>query len=378
MIMRTLFVTYHYLHGNGGGVFASRAFINAFAEISDEMTLLYPMKVGADPEHINDNVILVPVWDNRNKIQKAWGLITGQSNRFRSFRRFIGDKHYDTVVFDTSLVVHGIIDFFRGQGTKVVTIHHNYQYEYFRDNFAFPFRLPLLFWSKKYESESVRKSDLNLTLTETDRLQLKRHYGKDCGLFEVLGAFEFERKNDRLYPEVNAPRFLITGDLSTKQTEDSLLPWIDEYYPLLKEIFPKATLTLAGRSPSDSLKRKAEEKGVTVISSPMSMDPILAEAKYYICPTYLGGGLKLRVMDGLSFGLPVICHQISARGYEAFIEEGVLLVYEDPTSFRNQLINLKAFQADKRKGIAIYKQYFSFDSGKQRLTSFLIKHRILS
>ena len=29
--MKTLFVTYHYLHGNGGGVFASRGYVNAFA-----------------------------------------------------------------------------------------------------------------------------------------------------------------------------------------------------------------------------------------------------------------------------------------------------------------------------------------------------------
>ena len=42
--MKVLFVTYHYLHGHGGGIFASRGFINAFAALSDEMTLLYPVK----------------------------------------------------------------------------------------------------------------------------------------------------------------------------------------------------------------------------------------------------------------------------------------------------------------------------------------------
>lgn len=44
--MRILYITHHYLSDNGGGTFASRAYINAFAEIADEMTLLYPVKEG--------------------------------------------------------------------------------------------------------------------------------------------------------------------------------------------------------------------------------------------------------------------------------------------------------------------------------------------
>ena len=44
--MNVLFITHHYLHGNGGGVFASRAYINVIAEIADHVTLLYPDKEG--------------------------------------------------------------------------------------------------------------------------------------------------------------------------------------------------------------------------------------------------------------------------------------------------------------------------------------------
>ena len=369
--MKTLFITHHYLGGNGGGVFASRAFINAFAELSDEMALLYPMKEGADPEHINPDVRSVPVWDERSKPQKVLDLLTGHSNRFEKVGQFIGDEHFDMVVFDTSLVVHGIIDHFKKQGAQVVTIHHNYQYEYFRDNTSFPIRLPVLFWSRRFESEAVRKSDLSLTLTEADKQLLQHHYGTGHEYFAVTGAFEYERRTIPSFPEINECRFLITGDLSARQTERSLLPWLEDYYPLLKDVFPEATLTLAGKSPSKALVQKAEGKGIDVISSPESMLPVLAEARYYICPTSLGGGLKLRVMDGLSAGLPVLCHQVSARGYEPFIESGLLLPYDNPSSFLVQLEKLKSLRVDKQQLIGRYKQLFSFESGKKRLAQFV-------
>ena len=375
--MKTLFITYHYLNGNGGGVFASRAYINAFAELSEDMTLLYPMKEGAEPESINPAVKSIPVWDNRSKMQKALGVFTGRTNRFRNIERFIEDERFDIVVFDTSLVVHGIVDSFRKQGAKVVTIHHNYQYEYFRDNVGFPFRLPTLFWSKRFESEAIRKSDLNLTLTDSDRQLLKKHYGTGKEIIEILGVFEYSHKFHSAYPDVCEPKFLITGDLGAKQTIVSLTSFLDNYFPLLEELFPGAILTLAGKNPSPELLRLANKYNVQVIPSPGNMSPILASAKYYLCPISLGGGMKLRVMDGLSAGLPVVCHIVSARGYEVFIKTGEVLPYHDIASFREQMVRLQSYSKTKQEAIELFEHCFSFESGCGRLSLLLKSHHIV-
>jgi len=369
--MDVLFITYHYLIGNYGGAYASRAFINAFAEISDNVDLLYPMRAGAEPTHINQKVKMIPVWDNRSRIRKGMNLLLGCSNRFRNIHRYVLDKKYDLVVLDNSLVVHGVIDYFKKKGTKVITIHHNFNFEYYRDNTRFPLSVPLLYWAERFEREAVRKSDLNLTLTASDKTLLSEHYGNGKEKIEVLGAFEFERKPHVIYSDIEDPIFLITGSLCATQTERSLLPWIEDYYPILKEVFPSAQLILAGKEPSETLINKSKENGIKIIPSPESMQPILAKSKFYICATSLGGGLKLRVMDGLSAGLPVVCHKVSARGYEKFIESGVLLEYNDQDSFRNQLETLKVSKVNKQKTIELYEKVFSFESGRNRFRKLL-------
>jgi len=365
--MKLVFITYHYLNGNGGGVFASRAFINAFAQIADDMTLLFPMKDGAEPECLNTKVKLVPVWDRRSIISKALGLFTGRNNRFEQCKAELEKTHYDVAVFDTCMSSPGLIEFFKEKGTRIITIHHNYQYEYYRDNTGPLLYIPTLFWVQRFERAAVRLSDLNLTLTESDRQLLKEHYGKGQEVIEVIGAFEYSEKIHPVYDDIESPKFLITGNLGAVQTEKSLLPWIDEYYPLLKEFFPEATLEIAGKNPSPRLVEKARGNGIRVIPNPESMEPILAKAHYYICPTALGGGLKLRVMDGLSAGLPVVCHEVSARGYEEFEKNGALFVYKDKDSFRSCLSSLKSCNVDKKGLICLYERLFSFASGLKRL-----------
>lgn len=84
---------------------------------------------------------------------------------------------------------------------------------------------------------AVRNSDLNLTLTREDINLLQKHYG--YGKFDVLGVFEFKPFTELFYDATpRGHKYVITGWLGSKQTEESLIPWIREYYPLLKEEDP--------------------------------------------------------------------------------------------------------------------------------------------
>ena len=62
--MRVLIVTHNYLSGFGGGVYGARAYINAFAALYDDVTLLYPVQEGnAAPTEISPRVRMIGVAD---------------------------------------------------------------------------------------------------------------------------------------------------------------------------------------------------------------------------------------------------------------------------------------------------------------------------
>lgn len=367
-------VTHHYLHGNGGGIYASRAYINAFSEIADEVTLLYPMKEGMDVEGISDRVDAYPISNQKSRFRKIIDCLIGRMHRYSDcFEKFIKQRDYDYVVFDNSKVSYGLIDIAHRYGCKVITIHHNYEYEYNRDNLAGLTRAVFLFWIKRIEKQAVQKSDLNLTLTNQDKLLLAKAYDSSClDRIAVLGCFEYARRNPVFSEKKdNEYNFIITGSLEDVQTEQSLLPWLDDYFPILKRNIPGMRLVIAGRNPSERIVTKCKDLDVDLYASPKDMKQLLDAADFYICPTSLGGGLKLRVMDGLKNGLPVIAHQVSARGYDSFIEEGCLLTYSDKETFEECLKRILHTNYERNEIQVLYDTIFSFEAGILRLRKLL-------
>ena len=378
--MRTLFIEYSYLKGNGGGIYAARAHINLFARLSSYMTLIYPSNKDGDIEGVNISEIneIRPIKDTRNLSKKIYDRLLGWFTRYSLLNDALLDPNkYDVVVFDNSVVSAHLIDTAKTRGLKVITIHHNYQVEYFKADGNPYTKIPDIFWTKVHEKKAVEFSDLGIVLTPQDADLLSKHYCQ-YARFCVLGVCEYEGKSIEITGEKSRQhRYLITGGLSSRQNEKSIIRWINHFYPILLKTDPCATLTIAGRMPSIKLKSFIESHNINLIDSPVDMIPILKESDYYICPVDCGGGLKLKIMDGLKAGLPVISHRISARGYEPMAEAGVLFDYEDEQSFATAISEALNCPIDKVDIIKLYNSVFSFECGLNRLNAILKKSSIL-
>lgn len=376
--MRTLFITFSYLKGNRGGIYASKTHINLFAELSEEMTLLYPYKQGLEAEDINmDNIQMIPVEDPRGSVKKFVDLCAGIQHRFgRVASNFVRDNNFDTVVFDGSVTSSRLIGQFKKNGKRVITIHHNYEIEYIRADASPLLKLQQLFWTHLHEGEAVRKSDLNITLTRQDIDLFRKHYCSDVA-FDYLGVYDFKRRHLESIPiRERGHHYLITGGLGSRQNEESLIPWLKNYYPILKKVDPEAKLTFAGRCPTSRLKTAIKEIGANLIENPVDMLPVLLSGDYYLCPTDRGGGIKLRVMDGLKGGMPVLTHAVSARGYEKMIDLGMVFSYSSELNFEDALKNMLSSKINSQEIQTQYLKSFSFESGKSRLQEILKKHGI--
>lgn len=375
--MKVLILTHNYLQGYGGGAFGARAYINAFAALYDDVTLLFPARrEGEEAEAIDPRVKTVPVVDRRSLPKKVWDIgVRGILHRFEAaFLGLLVRERFDLVVFQNSKCSSRLIGPAKASGAKVIVIHDNYEVEYTRDNASLAERLLQMRAVRKTEEAAVRDADLNLVLTLQDKELLARHYARDRrAVLELWGSFEFAHREDLSWPEVTEPVFLITGNLGARQTEDSLFPWLDTCWPLLRQTVPSARLVVAGKNPSEPLRQRLAKEGAALVDTPPDMNAVLRQGKYFICPVCKGGGIKLRVMDGLRAGLPVLVHQVSARGYEVF-RDSALFVYEDAASFGKALQKMLATPLERRSVQALFRTHFSLEAGISRLQTLLTSY----
>jgi hypothetical protein len=138
-----------------------------------------------------------------------------------------------------------------------------------------------------------------------------------------------------------------------------------------------AVLQIAGSGPSVALSKAIRKAGIHLIDSPSDMTPILQDSDYYICPVDCGGGIKLRNLDGLKFGLPVLTHKVSLRGYEKMEEAGVMFSYSNSSEFVIGLKKMKALNLDRKTIQKIYMEQYNFDVGLARLKEILSRAQIL-
>lgn len=380
--MKVLVITNHCLDSVGGGTFASIAFINGFAALFSQVILIYPVGNSEVLEILNPNIIKIPVINDSNVFKKLLNIYLGVINRFNKvIFPTVFEYNPDIIVFDNSIASAGYVKKLKELGKKIITIHHNYEVQYYKGSpVNILYRRAFMFHLKNAERNAVLHSDLNLTLTSDDIILLQQNYDSlKNKFFSKIGIFE---PNSSLFDSTNPIKkisnlkFIITGNLGAVQTKSSLLSFLKNEYKLLLNFFPDANLVLAGKNPSTETAEFCKKNtNVKLISNPSDILSIVNNADVYICPINVGGGLKLRILDGLKLGLPVITHKVSARGFEIFEKNGLLFSYSDLEGFEFALVKIKELfkqgYYDINYSKLLYLKEFSFENGVIRLRVLL-------
>ena len=383
--MKVLFLTRHYLDQMLGGPNCSKAFACAIASIFNDATIIYPEHNETDSNLtiFNDypNLKLIPVRDKRNKFQKVLDVYCGRLHRFTSFvSKFLKENSFDIIFIDHSLTASsGIMRSAIANQSRIITFHHNVEEQYYKDNKpSILYRIPYIYYALKAEHEALLNSDINITLTEEDKIYFQQKFPNKKDTFYNIGIFEYEKGESTLISKNEDMTFVISGSLSSKQSETAIINFIKYYLPILNSICPKANITITGRNPSKHLLEiiKKHDNIKTVINPP-NLSKVISQNNFYICPIFTGGGLKLRCLDAFRVGLPTISHIVSARGYEPMCNEGFMKIYSNQAEFANKLTELLGLHHCHKQVRRCFFSYYALASGTERLKQILERNNIL-
>lgn len=362
----------------GGGSYASRAYMKAFAEWAEGGA---DICLDAESPFVEDPTILAAKYIKvvkRSFFKRALSLINGDIQRYTSFiKKHLskGQYNYEWAVVSGAAEGGALVDYFHSYGIKVVTIHHNYEPEYIYGNTSIPILKSLLkYHSYNLQKKAYRESDINLFLTNEDAQRCEREYGVNTAANKIIGVFEFNKIPPLPHSTKNeSPVFIITGQLDNAQGIDGVEYFFHELFTYIPQ---KCKVIISGRNPSKSIRELCSRyNNVQLIPNPDDMRPVISAGDFYICPTRVGGGLKLRVLDGLKQGLPAIVHKCSSRGYDVYNDSRFFKVFENPEQFKTCVEDFGAmFQANEIDKKSIYETYidsFSYEVGLNRVREIM-------
>jgi glycosyltransferase involved in cell wall biosynthesis len=199
----------------------------------------------------------------------------------------------------------------------------------------------------RYEARACGAFDRVVTVTDEDRWALDDQIGRlgppgsaRVPPFATIPICVDPGAATPVTPNPDARDVLHMGTMFFLPNVEGVLWFAREVWPRVAAEAPDATFTVVGKNPPPAVLRLAgEQRGIRVTGYVADPDPCLRGAAAFVVPLHSAGGMRVKILDAWSWGLPVVSTAIGAEGICCVDGEDILLA-EDAESFARAVVRV--------------------------------------
>ena len=189
----------------------------------------------------------------------------------------------------------------------------------------------------RYEPAILRAVDRVLVCSDLERDLVRTAGARDAmvvpnGVDVAALAVEPRRTSDR-------PTILFTGGLAYAPNAEGVRWFVLEVLPELRKVLPRFRLVVVGKGAPSSLLAHAVPGEVEFAGWVEDVRAKLAEADLSIAPLRVGGGTRIKILESMAAGVPVVATRVGAEGIEAVDGESILLA-DEPAAMARAIADL--------------------------------------
>ncbi len=174
--------------------------------------------------------------------------------------------------------------------------------------------LPLL---ARYEKRYCAKFTHLVVTTPHDRQHIQTLM-PDANIHIVSTGVDLETSPYRSH-DPGGQSLIFIGAMDSSHNIDAACYLAREIFPLVKQRYPEATLSLVGTRPVTAVKALNDIPGVTVTGRVPSITECLQQSTISVVPLRAGIGIKTKTLESMAVGVPVVG---SDRGLEGMDVDG--------------------------------------------------------
>lgn len=111
----------------------------------------------------------------------------------------------------------------------------------------------------------------------------------------------------------NPNRLIFFGSYNWFPNEDAVFYCCRRLLPRIREERPQTELVIAGRDATDEIRALGDRPGVRFVGAVEDLESLVRSAAVVLAPLRIGGGVRLKVLESMAWGKPVVA---TARGFE--------------------------------------------------------------
>jgi polysaccharide biosynthesis protein PslH len=177
---------------------------------------------------------------------------------------------------------------------------------------------------RQYEADVCRQSKLVLAVSKPDADALY-DLGLSARPLVVPNGVDASSYHLDLVLHPESDSLLFTGTMDYRPNVDAVEWFVKKVLPRVAEERPGVNLRIVGRSPSPAVLALAEDPRVEVTGEVEDVRPYFTRSSLFVVPIRMAGGARLKILEAMAMGLPVVSTTMGAEGIEVMDGEDVLL-----------------------------------------------------
>ena len=129
------------------------------------------------------------------------------------------------------------------------------------------------------------------------------------------------------------------GALDWRPNLEGVRWFLDRVWPAVRTAVPRARLMVGGSNPPAGLERRLSGEGVMLVGRVPEAHAFFASGTAMVVPLLSGGGMRVKILEAMALGVPVVSTRLGATGIEA--RDGVeIRLADEPDTMATACIGL--------------------------------------
>ena len=203
----------------------------------------------------------------------------------------------------------------------------------------------------RYEPAILRAVDRVLVCSDLERDLVRTAGARDAMVVpNGVDVRDFPGRARKARSPSEPPTILFTGGLAYPPNAEGVRWFVTEVLPELRKILPRFRFLVIGKGASPSLLALAVPGEVEFAGWVEDVRPRLLEADVSVAPLRVGGGTRIKILEAMAAGVPVVATRVAAEGIEAV--DGTSIVLADEPSDMARAIAVLAGDPSRARTIA--------------------------